>query len=144
MDLDNATVEREIARLEKSLRPVILGQKCQGDIIVDPTGEDMPWWCQPKRHAAVITLIAEGNGHRLRVDLTGGGVVLWTPRIVLTDLGLLDITPGGVVWLEQVQGSDPHQPMRIDPGRYLVGRQRIATSPPLWWMHRPHITFRRK
>jgi hypothetical protein len=137
VEITQATAEQAEAE-RRSRAPVLLGQVAQGDIIVDPApGRRMPYWVQPQQHGAVIPLIREGNGHRLLVDTTRGGRVWWCDQIDGTDLGLLRVTEGAVVYVEQVKGLDAHDPLAVGPGVYLVGRQRTVGTPARW---RPRLT----
>lgn len=149
MDFDALFAEMT-APLERELVAPLSTMQCQGDVIVrpDPDVRDrMPYYAQPERDGAVIPLIEEGNGHQLRVDASNGGKVLWCQlpggRRDPLDLGLLVVTPGAVVYVEQVKGLDPHDPLAVGPGAYVIGRQRTVATPPQWWMQIPRVWPRR-
>jgi hypothetical protein len=127
-----------------TLVPILTGQQAQGDVLVVPLpagSVQMPFYVQPKRHHVVVPLIAEGNGHQLRVDLSRGGQVFYAPlRQSPIDLGVLQVSGGAVVYVEQLGGVDPHGRLGIGAGEngmprlYRLRRQRMVAHPQSYWV----------
>ena len=116
--------------------PVLSCQQAQGDVLIIPRDTyAFPHHAdQALPHDHIVTLIADGNGHRLRVDLTLGGQVRYVRDSKATpiDLGVLEVTGRAVVLVEQVGGGDPHGSLYIGAGAYRIRRQWEAVQGPYW------------
>lgn len=98
----------------------------QGDLLFVPV-ERAPHWAQ---HLGEITLVGDGNGHRL----TPSGLTRWAtsgsdPQVI----GVFEVLSGTatVDQPRQVQGSTVHTPLVFGVGAWRVHRQVSRVAPRL-------------